>query len=103
MRYHRIEYKKENKEGKSVSKVYANESGTSYYAVMNISQGYWKVFNAKSRKCLRQGSTYNKIVAQRAIKRVLLKFGVKFRVIEKGERNGNKKEANEKTGRENIS
>lgn len=61
-----------------VSCVVYNDKGTGYYAKISYSEGWWRVFNASRREIIREGKSLNKNVLRRAVRRELIKLGVKF-------------------------
>lgn len=54
------------------------ENGASYVAKICYSEGWWKIFNAKRRNCVKQGAATNKNVLRRVVRRELQKLGVKL-------------------------
>jgi hypothetical protein len=63
-----------------VSDAVETPSGVSYIAKISYSEGWWKIFNAKRRNCIRKGFAKNKNCLRRAVRRELINLGVKFEV-----------------------
>ncbi len=72
----RLSYELKNDE--LVSSIVQNSDGTAYFAKISYVKGEWRIFNAKRRNCIKQGFAKNKNVLRQAVRRELIKLGVKF-------------------------
>jgi hypothetical protein len=54
------------------------ENGAEYFAKICYDEHWWKIFNAKRRNCVKQGTSKNRNVLRRAVRRELQKLGVKL-------------------------
>lgn len=68
----------ELKNGELVSCVVSNDKGVEYFAKISYERGEWRIFNAKRRNCIKQGFAKNKNVLRRAVRRELIKLGVRL-------------------------
>lgn len=73
----RIKYNK-LKSGELQSVEIQSTSGASYFARINFEKGLWQIFNAKRRNVIKEGSSPNKNVLRRMVRRELQKLGVKL-------------------------
>ena len=73
----RINYTK-LKSGELKSKELISEKGVSYFAIINLESGNWKIFNSNRRNIIREGFSKNSNVLRRMVRRELQKLGVKL-------------------------
>ena len=55
-----------------------SNKGVSYFARIDYEKGTWKIFNAKRRNCIKKGTSYNRNVLRRTVRRELQGLGVKL-------------------------
>lgn len=73
----KVSYSSPDKNGDRKSLIYKGKNGT-YFAVINKELGYWKIYNAKSRGILHQGTSNNWNVIRRRVRKEFVKLGVKL-------------------------
>jgi hypothetical protein len=61
-----------------VSEEVTTREGVTYIAKISYDLGWWKIFNAKRRNCIKQGQSKNKNVLRRSVRRELIKLGVEL-------------------------
>ena len=72
----RLHYKKVS--GILVSEKVETPKGALYIAKISFSEGWWKIFNAKRRNCIKKGFSKNKNSLRRAVRCELINLGVKL-------------------------
>ena len=72
IKYHKL------KSGELRSGEILSSSGASYFARINFEKGLWQIFNAKRRNVIKEGSSPNKNVLRRMVRRELQNLGVKL-------------------------
>lgn len=73
----RIQYKLQ-KDGSLKSEILSSKKGIDYYATVCYTKGEWRVLNAARRNVVRSGTSTNRNVLRRAVRRTLIELGVEL-------------------------
>lgn len=73
----RIQYTKIN-DNEIKSNILTSDKGVRYYAKINFLEGFYKIFNASRRNCIKTGCSKNRNVLRRMVRRELQGLGVKL-------------------------